>query len=92
MFPIDFICCGARHSAFICSVTSQDMDVGRHPDIWRSRNLRPEARRRMVAFIRRLIPVICSEEFDVMIAAGNTGIMMARVAESAYHSLGIRTP
>jgi len=61
-------------------------------DPWKRPDLTDEAQRRAASFIRIMHMLILGHDFDVILAPGNSGTMMAWLAVLAYGRLGMKAP
>ncbi len=59
---------------------------------WTRPDLIDEAQRRTKRFVKKIKSLIQKNDFDIILAAGNSGIMMTKITELTYELLKIRLP
>lgn len=64
----------------------------KYKDPWTRPDLIDEAQRRTKRFIRKIQSLIQKKDFDIILASGNSGIMMAKITEMTYKHLGKKMP
>lgn len=64
----------------------------RYRDPWTRPDLIDEAQRRTKRFIKQIKSLIPKNDFDFILAPGNSGLMMAKITEFIYWNLKIKIP
>lgn len=64
----------------------------KYPNPWKRPDLIDEAQRRTKLFIIKIKSLIKNNNFDVILAPGNSGIMMAKLTSMTYSNLNLKCP
>ncbi len=66
--------------------------MARYQDPWTRPDLIDEAQRRTKQFVRKVHTLIQKTNFDIIIAAGNSGLMMTKLTKLTYKQLNLKMP